>query len=275
MKRLRQLISDLILEAYEMTPEDEAGLKPFQIEKGGMMAKLAKQNPNPDMYRVSVANMRRALGRQYPEEQEKDRASLKRMHGHPEYKTLVKAFNAPNGDATAIYDFTYQGTHTARGKEIIINIPQWIKKYGNKSKDSISTKAFLGDIRDIPKSLSEIGIGVMLRGYPVMVSVGDVYSQTMSASPQGLKDFHANSGFVKRGDFDTAAFSIDDWLWLHDEEGYGERGVSQETILDNWRIVGAVVQESILEEHGEQKLGIDKLDIPVHIINHAGYVRKL
>ena len=274
--RLRHLIRQIILEAYEMTPEDEAGLKPFLIEKGGMMANIAKQNKDPHIYRVNVANMRRALGRQYPEEQQKDRDFLKRMHKHPEYQSLVKAFNSSNGEATAVYNFTYQGTHTGGGrKKVILNIPEWIMKYGHRTKDSISTKAWLGSIEDIPESIGgHLGVGVILKGYPVMVSVGDVYSQTMSASPQGLKDFHANSGFVKRGDSTTAAFSIEDWLWLHDEEGYGQRGVSQETILDNWRIVGAVVNEDVLEKHGE-KLGIDELDIPVHVVSHEGYVRKL
>lgn len=274
-KLLRQIIKQIILEAYEMTPEDEDGLKPFQIEKGGMMANLAKQNKNPDIYRVNVTNMRRALGRQYPEEQQADRAFLQKMHKTPEYQSLVKAFNSSNGEATAVYNFTYQGTHTPGRKKTILNIPEWIKKYGHRSKDSISTKAWLGSIEDIPKSIGDaMGVGVILRGYPVMVSVGDVYSQTMSASPQGLKDFHANSGFVKRGDSTTAAFSIEDWLWLHDEDGRGQRGVSQETILDNWRIVGAVVNEDVLEKHGE-KLGIEDLDIPVHVVSHKGYVREL
>ena len=258
-----------------MTPEDEAGLKPYQIEKGGMMTGYAKENPDPDIYRVNITNMRRALGRQYPEQQRIDRAAQQRMHKFPEYKSLVKAFNTPNGGATAVYDLVYQGTHTKR-KKMIINIADWIKEYGHRSKDSISTKAWLGDIEDCPKSIGDLlGIGVILRGYPVMVSALDAYSQTMSASPQGLKDFHANSGFVKRGDGTTAAFSVEDWLYMYDEDGIGERGVSHETILDNWRIVGAVVDEDILEKYGEQKLGIDKLDIPVHVVNHTGYVRKL
>ena len=271
--RLRHIIRQIILEVYEMTPEDEAGLEPYQIEKGGLIANMAKKDK--DHERVMVTNMRRALGRQYPEEQQKDRDFLKRMHSNSEYPTLVKAFNSPNGEATAVYNFTYQGTHTPGRKKIILNIPEWIKKYGHRSKDSISTKAWLGSIEDIPKSIGDaMDVGVILRGYPVMVSVMDAYSQTMSASPQGLKDFHANSGFVKRGDYNTAAFSIEDWLWLHDEEGHGQRGVSQETILDNWRIVGAVVNEDVLEKHGD-KLGIDELDIPVHVVSHKGYVRKL
>ena len=58
--KLKQMIRELMLEAYEMTPEDEEGLKPFQIEKGGMMAQTAKKNP--EWERVMVTNMRRALG---------------------------------------------------------------------------------------------------------------------------------------------------------------------------------------------------------------------
>ena len=239
MKITRRQLRKIIQEVYQMTPEDEKALARRQIEKGGAeeitARKLDKEEGlGPRMMRM-VKNKRRALGLQYPEEQETDRANLKRMHNSVEYESLVKAFNDDNGEATAIYDLTYQGTFTGGGnKEMILNIPEWISRYGHQTKNSISTKAFLGSIKDIPASIGgPLGIGIILRGYPVLVSAMDAYSQTQSASPQGLKDFHASSGFVKRGDMDSAAFSVEDWLMLHDEYGYGERGVSHETILDN------------------------------------------
>ena len=281
MKLTRMQLRKLIQEVYQMTLEDEKGLTLRQIEKGGPMAiaaqKLDKeQGIGPQMMRM-IKNKRRALGRQYPEEQEADRANLKRMHNAPEYQSLVKAFNDDNGEATAIYDLTYQGTFTGGGnKEIILNIPEWISRFGHQTKNSISTKAFLGSIEDIPASIGgPLGIGIILRGYPVLVSAMDAYSQTHSASPQGLKDFHASSGFVKRGDINSAAFSVDDWLMLHDEYDYGERGVSHETILDNWRIVGAVVNEDMFDQVSREELGIDELDIPVHIISVNGTYKGL
>ena len=44
--RLRQVIRKIILEAYEMTPEDEAGLEPYGIQKGGSIAQAAKKDKN-------------------------------------------------------------------------------------------------------------------------------------------------------------------------------------------------------------------------------------
>ena len=274
MKLTRRQLRKIIQEAYKMTPEDEAGLKPHQIEKGGYIANFAKQNPNPDIYRVNVTNMRRAKGRQYPEEIEADRANLQRIHSFPEYQSVVKAFQ--NGEATAIYDLTYQGTHTTGRKEVITNIPEWISRFGHKTKDSISTKAFIGKIQDIPASLGiGLGIGIIIRGYPVLVSPTDVYSQTHSASPKGLVDHQVGSGFAKRGDTTNAIYSMEDWLYMYDEDGIGKRGIAEEAILDNWRIVGAVVGEDMFDQVGREELGIDELDIPVHVINSDGTYKGL
>jgi hypothetical protein len=274
MKLTRRQLRKIIQEVYQMTPEDESGLKPHQIEKGGYIANFAKQNPNPDIYRVNVTNMRRAKGRQYPEEIEADRANLQRIHSFPEYQSVVKAFQ--NGEATAIYDLTYQGTHTAGRKEVITNVPEWISRFGHKTKDSISTKAFLGKIQEIPKSLGMgLGIGIIIRGYPVLVSPTDVYSQTHSASPQGLIDHQSSSGFAKRGDTTNAIYSIKDWLYMYDEDGIGKRGIAEEAILDNWRIVGVVISEDMFDQVGREELGIDELDIPVHIVDSNGFYKGL
>jgi len=269
MKLTRRQLRKIINETYKMTPEDEAGLKPHQIEKGGIMATFAKENPNPDIYRVNVTNMRRAKGRQYPEEIAKDRADLQRIHSFPEYQSVVNAFQ--NGEATAIYSLTYQGTYTSRVKDMITNIPEWIARFGHKTKDTISTKAFIGKIEDIPASVGEfIKIGVIIRGFPVLVSATDVYSQTYSASPAGLIDHQVGSGFAKRGDTNNAIYSMEDWIHIHDEQQIGKRGVAEEAILDNWRIVGAVVNEDIFDQYSREDIGIDELDIPVHVITSKG-----
>ena len=62
---------------------------------------------------------------------------------------------------------------------------------------------------------------------------------------------------------------------LHDEYDYGERGVSHETILDNWRIVGVAINEDIFDQVSRKELGIDELDIPVHIISKNGKYKRL
>ena len=275
MKLTRRQLRKLIQEVYQMTPDDEQNLKRQGIEKGGMMDTMARSllKTNPDLYRVNITNMRRAKGRQYPEEIEADRAALQRIHNSSEYQSIVNAFQS--GAATAIYDLTYQGTFTSGRKEVITNIPEWISRYGHKTNDSISTKAFLGKIQDIPASIGEpLGIGVIIRGYPVLVSSTDAYSQTYSASPQGLIDHQASSGFAKRGDITNAIYSVDDWM-VDDEEAAGEAGISHETILDNWRIVGAVVNEDIFNQVNREDLGIDELDMPVHIISANGTYKGL
>ena len=101
MKLTIRQLRKIIQEAYQMTPEDEKGLVGRQIEKGGPMAiaarKLDKEEGlGPRMMRM-IKNKRRALGRQYPEEQEADRANLKRMHNSAGYESLVKAFNDDTG----------------------------------------------------------------------------------------------------------------------------------------------------------------------------------
>lgn len=274
MKITKSNLKKLIREVYKMTDEDEDKLRPYAIEKGGHIEDIAKQNSNPDIYRVNVTNLRRAQGRQYPEEIESDRENIQRIHSFPEYQTVVNAFK--NGDATAIYSLTYQGTYTAGGKEKILNIPEWITRYGHKTNDAISTKAFLGKIEEIPESLGQIvGIGLIIKGYPVLVSVTDAYSQTHSISPQGLIDHQVNSGFAKRGDITNAVYSIDDWYFRYDEEKIGERGVAHEAILDNWKIVGAVINEKIFKKLSIDQIGINQLNIPVHIISENGKYKGL
>ena len=208
------------------------------------------------------------------EEIKSDRAALQRIHSFPEYQSVVNAFQ--NGEVTAIYDLTYQGTHTPGKKEVITNVPEWISRFGHKTKDSISTKAFIGKIQDIPVSLGMgLGIGIIIRGYPVLVSPTDVYSQTHSASPKGLIDHQVGSGFAKRGDTTNAIYSMEDWLYIHDEHGVGKRGIAEEAILDNWRIVGAVVSEDMFDQVGREELGIDQLDIPVHVVSSSGTYKGL
>lgn len=257
--KLKQMIRELMLEAYEMTPEDEEGLKPFQIEKGGMMAQTAKKNP--EWERVMVTNMRRALGRQYPEEQEKDRKGLQDLHRSKDYQGVIRAFR--KGKVTALHDIGYGGTHTKKktGGYDLGNLGQWYRKYGHKSKDSISTKAWIGDMRSgVPMKLADLfSHGFIVKGFPVLVTKMDAYSQTASAVPPGLIQHQSASGLTKRGDMTTAIRSMNDW---------DSSEVAQEAILDNWKITGVVIREDILD----QVTGYEDLGLPVFIINRSGRI---
>tara|TARA_B100000674_G_C37972114_1_gene977456 strand:- start:2847 stop:3668 length:822 start_codon:yes stop_codon:yes gene_type:complete len=268
IKHLRKIIQ----EVYKMTPEDVKGLKINQLEKGGLWDMMTRDKP--EARQKLYTNLRRAKGRQSQEEIYSDRQELQMLQAEDDYYTLVDAFNKDDGVATAIYSLTYQGTYTASGKDIIINVPEWIERFGTypQTKNSISTKAFVGPINEIPPSIGEfVGIGVILKGYPVLVSATDAYSQTMSISPQGLIDHQASSGFAKRGDVENAHVSLEDWLADYNKEP----GISHETILDNWRVVGVVVNEKVFNQVNREDIGIDELGMPVHIINASGTYKGL
>lgn len=263
MKSLRRMIRKIILEVYDMTPEDELGLKQQGIEKGGMMDTVAKSHlkTNPDLYRVNITNMRRAKGLQYREEIETDREALQKLHSNPEYASMVKAFEV-RGKTTSLYMANYHGTFTSRHKKMILDAEKWINTWGQKTNDSISTKSWIGELEDLPDKdvFRFLVLGFILEGYPVLVANSDAYSQTYSASPQGLKDHQKSSGFAKRGDTTTAFHSFEDWKLAG--------GMSHETILDNWEVIGVVVHE----DHLDKVTGYDDLDIPVAIVDDRGVI---
>lgn len=261
MNTLRQIIRQLILEAYEMTPEDLEGLKHHQIEKGGMMAASAESGKFGETGKRMIRNMRRAKSRQYTEEQDFDRKELKKLHASKGYKSVIDAFQS--GKITAIYDCGYSGTYTQKRGHKGGDMADWYKKYGNNSKDSISTKAFIGSIHDIPSRLRRgVQYGFIIEGFPVFVTKMDAYSQTHSASPEGLEDFHAESGFVKRGDLTTAIKSMKDWK-------KGE--VAEEAVLDNWEVTGIVINNVVRD----QVSNYEDLGLPVYIIGTTGVMEEL
>lgn len=261
MDTLRQIIRQLILEAYEMTPEDIEGLKHHAIEKGGMMAASAESGKFGEAGKRMIRNMRRAKSRQYPEEQEFDRNELKKLHASKGYKSVINAFKS--GKITAIYDCGYAGTYTNKRGHKGGDMGDWYEKYGSNSKDSISTKAFVGSIHDIPNSLSRrIQYGFILEGFPVFATTKDAYSQTHSAAPKGLEDFHDDSGFVKRGDLTDVITSMADW----------KKGIiAEEAVLDNWKITGIVINNVVRD----QVYNYEDLGLPVYIIGATGVMEEL
>ena len=261
MDTLRQIIRQLILEAYEMTPEDVEGLKHHAIEKGGMMAASAESGKFGEAGYRMIRNMRRAKSRQYPDEQEYDRKALKDLHSRKEYQTVINAFKTRK--VTAIYDIGYSGVYTQKKGTEPGDIGGWLKKYGKNSKDSISTKAFHGSIQDIPSKLGRrVQYGFILEGFPVYVTEDDAYSQTQSAAPEGLEDYHEDSGFVKRGDLTTAITSMKDWK---------PDMIAEECILDNWKPVGIVINDIVRD----QVYNYEDLGLPVYVIGITGFIEEL
>ena len=261
MDALRKVIRKLIIEAYEMTPEDIEGLKHHGIEKGGMMAASAESGKFGEKGKQMIRNMRRAKSRQYPAEQEFDRKELKKLHSSKGYKSVIEAFKS--GKITAIYDCGYSGTYTEKRGHKGGDMADWYEKYGSNSKDSISTKAFIGTIDDIPRELARrVQYGFILEGFPVFATKMDAYSQTHSAAPEGLEDFHDDSGFVKRGDLTTVIKSMDEW----------KKGtIAEEAVLDNWKITGIVINNVVRD----QVYNYEDLGFPVYIIGTTGVMEEL
>ena len=71
-----------------------------------------------------------------------------------------------------------------------------------------------------------------MKGYPAFIANEDVMSQTLSAVPYGLEEFQKNSGLAKRSGRLDYRVEIDEWL-----DGIG----SEETLLDNWEVIGIYI----------------------------------
>ena len=90
----------------------------------------------------------------------------------------------------------------------------------------------------------------------------DAYSQTHSAAPEGLEDFHDDSGFVKRGDLSTVIKSMDEW----------KKGtIAEEAVLDNWEVTGIVINNVVRD----QVYNYEDLGLPVYIIGTTGVMEEL
>ena len=141
MKNLRNLIRRLILEVYELSPEDE--------KKLGSMDKFDQLSPN----------LRRALGLQSKEEIVYDRSVLQdyqtKLRQHPSGRKMIKDFQT--GAVSICHTSFYEGAAVDVGfkdepEEIIGNnvFTNWLRKYGSKSKDTISCVAFNKKVGERP-----------------------------------------------------------------------------------------------------------------------------
>ena len=229
MKNLRNLIRRLILEVYELSPEDE--------KKLGSMDKFDQLSPN----------LRRALGLQSKEEIVYDRSVLQdyqtKLRQHPSGRKMIKDFQT--GAVSICHTSFYEGAAVDVGfkdesEEIIGNnvFTNWLRKYGSKSKDTISCVAFNKKVGERPSGYFgqnvegfENSVGFYMKGYPTYVSKYDVMSQTLGALPSGLIKHQKHSGIAKRAGTRgrTGAIYGEDWQW------------AGEVLLDNWQPIGIYI----------------------------------
>jgi len=231
MKHLRQYIRNTILEIYELNPEDK---------------ERAEELHN------SNAHSRRMLGLQSREEIISDRSELQKyqqkLQSTPEGKKLIKQFQGGK-EVTIFHDPGYRGYaamtgHKTRKEEWSYEsktpITTWLKNYGRRGKDMLSTIAInvpLGqsfpeithfDNMDVFRTAG----GLVMRGYPVFIGRRDVASQTLGALPKGLIDHQKHSGVAKRpGTIDPP----DKWPTAIYSDKFKFAG---EVLLDNWEVIG-------------------------------------
>lgn len=229
MKELRRIIRKLIAEIYELSPEDEK--------------KLASM----DKYDQLSPNLRRAVGLQSKEEIVYDRSVLqdyqKKLRQWPHGRKMIKDFQT--GAISICHSPHYEGAAVDVGFKDEAEDPfdkkvfsDWLRKYGRKSKDTLSCVAFPERMGNPPKETmgqnSEVldqGMGFYMKGYPTYVSKHDVMSQTLGALPAGLVKHQKHSGIAKRAGTrgrDGAIYG-EDWNW------------AGEVLLDNWQPIGIYI----------------------------------
>ena len=232
---LRQLVRKLILEIYELSPEDQGHFD----DLGG----YEKRSPD----------VRRALGLQSKEDILDDRDVLKnyqaKLRMHPDGKAMIKEFTT--GGISICHTPFYEGfavDHGAKdvdttivGEQTILR--DWLRRFGKNSKDVLSCVAFNRYIGDIPMDTGtnieafEGAIGFYMKGFPVYVNEYDVMSQTLGALPPGLVKHQKNSGVAKRAGIQSMKGEIYglEWHW------------AGEVLLDNWQPIGIYIDVSNAE----------------------------
>ena len=233
MKTLRSVIRSMIFEIYDLSPEDK---------------KKRERMGSDEDYLEQVG---RITGVQSPEEQKSDISLLqnyqKKLRSTPEGKELIRAYMTGKGVSTfhSINYISYASeTDQKRWDRPEFGFSGWIKKYGKQGRDNLSCLSHIGapgtvspkDIKENEQVLDE-GFGFLMKGYPKLVSAGDVSSQTLGSLPDYVEDHWKNSGKVKR----ASAKQAGGFIYSLEQLKNSPKGASGETILDNWGIIGCFI----------------------------------
>ena len=222
---LRDTIRRLILEIYELEPEDIKTRD--EVQQG---AHFWDWN-----------NAARALGLQSKEQIKKDRGQLQdyqaRLQSHAQGPQMIRAFE--NGMISVCHNPFYKSFAAQTGQKGSFgkSLSKWLKTYGANSKDMLSCVAFTQPIGQAPWGTGgdsrafTASMGLYLQGFPVYVNENDVMSQTLGGIPQGLVKHQQASGIAKRAGPDVLATELLglDWEW------------AAEVLLDNWKPVGIYI----------------------------------
>lgn len=271
---LKRLILE-VLKEYELSPEDEQAMKEKGIDK-------------PEDWWL-----RRQVGLQTSDEYQQDRANLQeyqeKLQSTPEGRRMIQAFRQANG-VTIAHGLGYisyaESSLGGSGDANRKSISKWINNYASLNNNQLSTVAWIGSPSNIPSGYAGFsnheaitgGSGLLLKGYPVLVSGRSVSSQTLSSLPQGLIKHQASSGIAKRGDMETPIHSLEE---MAEGIGRSDANWSGETLLDNWEIVGCFVTLDLVraakQANSLENLidDIESTGLTCHIFSDTGHVGTL
>ena len=271
MKILRETIRKIILEVYELDDEQLRRQDDLRQNQGWR-------------YGSSLA---KAAGLQDKESQESDRVGLQRyqeMLKDSKGKKMVQAFM--QGKITILHSFDFVGA-TARsslgGTSSKGLASEWIKSYGKKGNDALSTVAFFEPPTSSIATRSGLNnnamfvataAGVILKGYPVFVGEHDSFTQTLGAIDDKMKAHWKQSGIPKRPSEETDDFGA--FMGITNLKRLKRLGYSNETILDNWTVVGTYINYSQKSDGDIRKFVADSLAIglPCNVYDPKGKLLK-
>jgi hypothetical protein len=250
---LRQIIRELILEDYELTPFDIARYR--RTTHSQQTDEEIRQNAD-----------HRGIGIQGKLPIQRDKQAMRDWHElmkqNPQF---VKKFM--EGQVQILHSLTYRGTYSRKAdlNDFGSKTPfsDWIKTFGMSSRDQLScvaANAPIGsdpriwewDIGNASKAYTE-GYGFLLKGYPAFGAKHDIMTQTLSAIPDTLRDFHKNSGQVKRTYSMDPAIDPKDW-----------KGID-ELILDNWQIIGVYITDRYFRNPSKSHVIADALSLGIPV----------
>lgn len=268
MRYLRQYIRKILREVYEL--DDEQLRRQYDLRR------------NQGWHYGS--RLAKAAGLQSASGQIDDR------HGLQQYQEMVKdsrdgkkmidAFM--QGKVTILHSFDFQGATSRFGMGGTTSkklASEWIQSYGKKGKDALSVVAFFEPPTSsiatrVPLNNNAMFIasaqGVILKGYPVFVGEHDSFTQTLGAIDDKMKAHWKNSGIPKRPSEekdDTGAF-----MGITNLKRLKRLGYSNETILDNWTVVGTYISYANKSDGDIRKFVADSLSIglPCNVYDPKG-----
>jgi hypothetical protein len=271
MKLLRETIRRMLLEVYELDDE--------QIRR--------KEKLVRDQGYHYGSQLAKAAGLQDEYDQDSDRVGLQKyqeMLKDNKGKKMIQAFT--QGKVTILHSFDFVGA-TARsglgGTSSEGLASEWIKSYGKKGNDALSVVAFFEPPTSsiaTRKALNNNALfvattrGVMLKGYPVFVGEHDSFTQTLGAIDDKMKAHWKQSGIPKRPSEETDDYGA--FMGMTNLRRLKRLGYSNETILDNWTVVGTYINRTNAESKDEIQTYVDDslaMGLPCNVYDVNGELK--